>query len=338
MTDHLPAECRLCSPDAVDAAAIRALVAACQTDEFGSPDEAMIEGVLVTRTASGFDAARDAWTLADARGTLVAYGHLGPGERAHRYAHAFVRPAHTGRGLGSWLLAQIETRADSSLQSERRPDAPTVQYGEGESGGGVATLEQWVAAPNSAARELLRNAGYAEVRHIWGMAIALDDTPEPPAWPEGVSVRACVGEADLRLAYHASEEAFRDHWHYEPKTYEQFLESVTSTAALEPSLCFLAQTETVAGTVGEVIGAALCEAYPALGRGWVNSLGVRPAWRGQGIGIALLRHAFGVFRERGLREAALGVDAQNPTGATRLYERAGMHVERQYDVFEKTLS
>jgi GNAT superfamily N-acetyltransferase len=337
MTDHLPAEYRLCSPDAVDAAAIRALVAACQVAEFGSPDEAMIEGVLVTRTASGFDAARDAWAVAAGNAALAAYGHLGPGERTHRYAHAFVHPAHTGRGLGSWLLARIEGRADPSLQSERLPVAPTVQPGEGIPSGTV-TLEQWVAAPNSAARELLRDAGYAEVRHIWGMVIALEDAPESPDWPAGVSVRACAGEADLHLAYRASEEAFRDHWHYEPKTYEQFLESVTSTAALDPSLCFLAQTETVVGTVGEVIGAALCEAYPALGRGWVNSLGVRPAWRGRGIGIALLRHAFGVFRERGLREAALGVDAQNPTGATRLYERAGMRVERQYDVFEKTLS
>lgn len=335
MSDHLPAGYRLSPPDAVDTAAVRTLVTACQIAEFGAADEAMIEGVLVTRKARGFDAMRDSWAVEAAGGGLAAYGHLGPGERAHRYAHAFVHPARNAHGLGSWLLARIEERAAPALQSGRLQDAATVQHAEGMPDG-VTTLEQWVAAPNAAARELLRGAGYAEVRHMWGMAISLDDALELPDWPAGVSVRVCVGESDLRLAYRASEEAFRDHWHYEPKTYEQFLESVSSSAGLEPSLCFLAQAEIAVGTA-EVVGAALCETFPALGRGWVNSLGVRLAWRGRGIGIALLRHAFGEFRARGLREAALGVDVQNPTGATRLYERAGMHIERQYDVFEKTL-
>jgi hypothetical protein len=30
----------------------------------------------------------------------------------------------------------------------------------------------------------------------------------------------------------------------------------------------------------------------------------------------------------------LGVDSENLTGATRLYEKAGMHVERQNDTYE----
>ena len=40
--------------------------------------------------------------------------------------------------------------------------------------------------------------------------------------------------------------------------------------------------------------------------------------------MALLRHAFGVFYQRGERRVGLGVDAQNLTGATRLYQAAGM--------------
>ena len=34
---------------------------------------------------------------------------------------------------------------------------------------------------------------------------------------------------------------------------------------------------------------------------------------------------------------ALGVDSESPTGATRLYERAGMHVERHFGIYQKTL-
>ena len=71
------------------------------------------------------------------------------------------------------------------------------------------------------------------------------------------------------------------------------------------------------------------------GIGWVGSLGVRRKWRKQGLGMALLLHSFGEFYKRGETVVGLGVDASNPTGATRLYERAGMHIETEYVCYEK---
>lgn len=71
--------------------------------------------------------------------------------------------------------------------------------------------------------------------------------------------------------------------------------------------------------------------------GWVNILGVRRPWRQRGLGLALLLHAFDAFRTLNRRRVGLGVDAQNLTGATRLYEKAGMHVTRQYDTYEKVI-
>jgi ribosomal protein S18 acetylase RimI-like enzyme len=70
---------------------------------------------------------------------------------------------------------------------------------------------------------------------------------------------------------------------------------------------------------------------------WVYVVGVRPAWRRRGIALALLQHSFAALYEAGKRKASLEVDAENPTGATRLYERAGMHVARRQDTFEKEL-
>jgi GNAT superfamily N-acetyltransferase len=64
---------------------------------------------------------------------------------------------------------------------------------------------------------------------------------------------------------------------------------------------------------------------------------VRRPWRKHGLGLALLHHAFGEFYRRGTREIGLGVDAQSLTGATRLYERAGMHALLHYDSYEKEL-
>ena len=57
-----------------------------------------------------------------------------------------------------------------------------------------------------------------------------------------------------------------------------------------------------------------------------------------GIGRALLLAAFTTLRDRGQSVVRLYVDAQNVTGAVRVYEAAGMHVSRRFDVLEKPLS
>ena len=73
------------------------------------------------------------------------------------------------------------------------------------------------------------------------------------------------------------------------------------------------------------------------GNSWVGTLGVRRPWRKRGLGLALLYHSFGEFYRRGKRTISLGVDAANPTGATRLYQKAGMHVAAEYVTYEKEL-
>jgi mycothiol synthase len=55
------------------------------------------------------------------------------------------------------------------------------------------------------------------------------------------------------------------------------------------------------------------------------------------LGLALLQHSFGEFYKRGTPVISLGVDAANPTGATRLYQKAGMHVAAEYVSYEKEL-
>ncbi|HYU58389.1 MAG TPA: GNAT family N-acetyltransferase [Actinomycetota bacterium] len=72
-------------------------------------------------------------------------------------------------------------------------------------------------------------------------------------------------------------------------------------------------------------------------RGWIAELGVRPAWRDRGIGVALLRASFARFARLGLREALLSVDSENATGATCLYERVGMRSRFRFDFYEKAI-
>ena len=71
--------------------------------------------------------------------------------------------------------------------------------------------------------------------------------------------------------------------------------------------------------------------------GWIGTLGVRRPWRKQGLGYALLIHSFGEFYKRGTKTIGLGVDAENPTGATRLYIKAGMYAASEFVTYEKEL-
>jgi len=101
----------------------------------------------------------------------------------------------------------------------------------------------------------------------------------------------------------------------------------------DPTLRFLALD-------GEqIVGVALCTPKPDDDPdiGWVATLGVLREYRQRGVALALLRHAFSEFYRRGKKGVGLGVDAANLTGATRLYEKAGMRVVRTWANYGKVL-
>ena len=57
----------------------------------------------------------------------------------------------------------------------------------------------------------------------------------------------------------------------------------------------------------------------------------------RGLARALIARSFRVLKERGMTEAALGVDAQNPNGALQLYESMGFRVAKRHTIFRKPL-
>ncbi len=192
-------------------------------------------------------------------------------------------------------------------------------------------LANWVLGAVDDARRLLLDEGYRHVRSFYRMAIELDDAPPvEPDWPEGVEVRTFRPGDDDRATYEAMEEAFQDHWGHGRREFEDWRHRRLERPGFDPSLWHLAVAD------GRVVGASLCDIHGD--ENWVSTLGVVREWRGRGLGMALLRHSFVEFHCRGGRRVVLGVDAESLTGATRLYERAGMHVDRQYDRYEKELS
>ncbi len=239
-------------------------------------------------------------------GEVVGYVDL-----TRRKEVAFLDP--TGAGREDGLLAWAEARARDV-------------------GATLARLPLWAGQRELAAVAAAR--GYARIRSSFEMLIELDDDrPAVREWPPGVDVRTYRHPEHEEATYEAQEEAFRDTWDYAPQSLDQWREFVLNGRGFDPTLWFL-------GWDGDEI-AGICLAFPERvgdpGLGWIAILGVRRPWRKRGLGEALLRHAFRELHARGLRRVGLGVDAESPTGATRLYERVGMRVASRSDSWEKQL-
>lgn len=303
-----------------DADAVATLYNACSMAEIGAPDTTA-EKVQREWQTPGFNLEHDAWLVATTDGQMIGYTEVWSQEPYSRmYGDGRVHPAYLGRSIGTHLLQWQEARA-----REIMADAPTEAR---------ITLVNRALNTNEFARRLLQDAAFAIERHFWRMAMDLVAEPPAPEWLEGIVVRTAVPSQDERAIYEARDEAFRDHYDYQSIPFETWLHWQTSDPQqYDPSLWFLALD-------GEQIaGAALCRPHLAEdpGMGWVDDLGVRQPWRRRGLGMALLRHAFGAFYRRGTPRVGLSVDAANLTGATRLYERAGLHVVRQIDYYAKEL-
>ncbi len=69
----------------------------------------------------------------------------------------------------------------------------------------------------------------------------------------------------------------------------------------------------------------------------IDDLAVRSAYRRRGIGRALLLAGMRRIREEGYGAAALGVDADNPNQALKLYESVGFVVVSGSTTYRKEL-
>jgi ribosomal protein S18 acetylase RimI-like enzyme len=160
------------------------------------------------------------------------------------------------------------------------------------------------------------------------METKLQDAPALAVFPAGVELRPFIEDEHAKAVWQADNEVFRDHWGSHEFTFEGWSNRF-SNPNFDPTLWM------VAWDGNEIAG--FSQNRMRQGIGWVGTIGVRRPWRSQGLGLALLHQTFGEFYKRGTTTIGLGVDSANLTGATRLYERAGMYVASELALYEKEL-
>jgi ribosomal protein S18 acetylase RimI-like enzyme len=292
----------------------------CRADDVDAVTKALVAEEVAVRGRSTWDASdtADWWRALEVQGEAwvaeaepgVVAGCLGLFTRGGYFnGWASVAPEFAGRGLGTALIRLAEERTRDS---------------------GGARLHLGSLAENAAAAGLFEALGYSLVRHHYRMVAELGERPPPPEWPSGIT-HGQFDLADARQVHAAIQEAIADDWGNTPTSYDEWTRIRLDSPDFDPTLWFVAWD-------GDEVAGVIRGDRKRWGMGWVGMLSVRRPWRRRGIGLALLRRSFAEFYDRGVRRVGLGVDAQNPSGATRLYERAGMRVEAEHLTWEKEVA
>ena len=178
---------------------------------------------------------------------------------------------------------------------------------------------------------LYEDLGFHQTRIFWTMECPLDDLPQPRQ-VEGVRIRGFRKAEDAAAGLDALNNSFIDHFDFHPPTEERWSHRLVRPG-FRPDLSWVAEIE---AEPGKLAGFCYCgiieEENQATGRleGWIESLGTVRGWRGKGLGRALLLHGLHSLKAEGMTIGMLGVDSENPTGATGLYESVGFKIAMRH--------
>ncbi len=304
-----------------DIDAVVALLNACTIEDIGQPQFRPDE-LYNDWQRPGFSLENDTLVVLAPDGKPVGYAVTWDFE-PHVYilVTAVVHPEWRGLGIGTAICRWLEERGRQSVL--KAPPGTRV------------VLCQEAISGNETAQALLREQGYQFVRYSLHMLIEMDGPPPEPVVPDGFTIRPFIRGQEERALVQAIRESFRGHWGYPERPFEEELGDyvhLLDNPDTDPSLWF------VAADGDEIVGTSFCSVELAEDPeiGWLWALGVRRTWRRRGLALALLQHCFGALYRHGKRKVALAVDAQN-LSAAHLYEKAGMHTQHQYKVYELEL-
>ena len=275
----------------------------------------------------GFDPGSDV-LVAQLDGVLVAFADLVwrvRGASVHQGITVVVAPHLRRQGIGTALRLWAESSVIRGLAAGGRGAGlgfPHVLAGWAELE--VPEVHPWAIA-----------AGYRVDGYGVMMTRPLSKAILPVPLPEGLELRP-VGVEDHRAIWEADTEAFQDHRDPDRRT-EADYEGWFAQPDLDTTRWLVAwDGDQVAGSVLNFVFANENERL-GVNRGWLEHVSVRRPWRRRGLASALITRSMELLRDLGLDEAALGADAENLSGAVRLYEALGFRRVRTAARYRKPI-
>jgi mycothiol synthase len=233
----------------------------------------------------------------------------------------YLLPEWRRKGIGAAMLAHGEGRV-REIATEHPRDMPRF-------------FQSFVLDSEKGAIALMESAGYTSIRYAFDMKRDLSEPFPDAPMPPGLEVRP-VKDENLRAMWEADNEAFRDHWGYVPGTEVRY-QSWLTQQNFNPSLFKVAwDGDQIAGAVQNFLNKEENEEYNRK-RGYTEGIFVRRPWRKRGLARSLIVQSMKMFKEMGMTETALGVDAENLSGALRVYESCGYRQVKKSIIYRKPL-
>lgn len=230
-------------------------------------------------------------------------------------------PAWRGKGIGTAMLHHGEDRL---RQIARKHPADSAKF-----------FQSWASEDELALNKLMKKEDYQPVRYFFDMTRPIADPIPDAPMPDGLEVRPVL-EADYSKIFSANDKGFQDHWGNTPTT-ENEIKRFVDSPIFDPSIWKVAwDGEEVAGMVLNFVDKEENEEYQRK-RGYTEDIIVVRAYRKRGLAKSLIAQSIAMFRDMGMHETALGVDAENLSGALKLYENLGYQTKKRFTVFRKPL-
>ena len=234
-----------------------------------------------------------------------------------------LHPAHLDKLLFERLVEAQEQHMRTWIENvaEARYRASAAHPGPGETPTGEAA---WLEAMGYEATE-------------WGASLVrphLDDIPERHL-PDGVEVRPVQAD-QVRQIWEVHWEAFRGEWDFTEPDPDDIDRQIAEPHS-DPTLWKVAWAgDQIVGQVKSFINHDE-NAERGYLRGYTEYISTHKDWRNRGIAGALLAMSLQELKDRGMTEAALGVDTNNPGGAFQVYTSLGFELQNYEAVYTKVI-
>ncbi|HPH95443.1 MAG TPA: GNAT family N-acetyltransferase [Anaerolineaceae bacterium] len=291
---------------------------------FDQHPETNLESCLADWQAPVFDMKNCTLLAVDRDQNIVGYAELWDINQPYvkKYGWGVVHPGHAGRGIGTAFLSWIETSARARIHL--CPDGTRV------------ALQEGIHESRKPGLKLLEDNGFSLLRRYYTMMIKMKEPPAAPVIPDGITIRP-IREDEETAFFRVIYDSFHDHWGFVEQPFDQYVEHQKYIVSHLQGYDFSLWYGAFEGNklIGACLGLKSVDEFP--NTAWIEKLGTLREARGKGVGLALLLTCFGEVYRRGIGNVGLGVDASSLTGATRLYEKAGMHVLRNIYLYDKEL-
>ncbi|OKK14254.1 hypothetical protein AMK16_30870 [Streptomyces sp. CB00455] len=275
------------------------------------------EDLLLETGHPGYDPFHNSWCLTRPQGDVMAWGALTVRGGATLDGALTVLPGADGDSAARELLARLLRRTQELDREFGSESAITI--------GGVLTGDPVVP-------RVLEEAGFRRQASFTQADIDLTSPPVAAVLPEGARVRPIDTTPDDVRAVHQLHAQTRAKG-TRTLDYETFRARLDQFAVATQEGAGIALLIEIAGRpVGHVL------AYAGDGQGRIADVGVSPASRGLGIGLALVTTALAGLRELGCHLALLALDSSRIQDLNGLYSLLSVKRSRAVTNYVKSPS